>query len=82
MNVKLYGRFTTAIIANNVARGSLAPPLAWKVCKIAMFLVHLRPIFAPKMKTAPSQRDLGAEVLKHLPLLGPEYWSFLVLELT
>ena len=28
------------------------------------------------MKTAP-QRDLGAEVVKDLPLFGPEEWSFL-----
>ena len=35
------------------------------------FLVLLRPIFASKMKTA-SQRDSGAEVVKDLPLFGPE----------
>ena len=42
------------------------------------FLVLLRLIFAPKMKTAPPQRDLGAEVVKDLPLFGPEKRSFLI----
>ena len=34
------------------------------------FLVLLRPIFAQKMKTAPPQKDLGAEVVKELPWFG------------
>ena len=34
------------------------------------FLVLLRPIFGPKMKTI--QRDWGAEVVKDLLLFGPE----------
>ena len=48
---------------------------------VARATVLLRLIFAPKMKTAP-QRDLGAEVVKDLPLFGPEEWSFFDLELT
>ena len=38
------------------------------------FLVLLRPIFGPKMKTI--QRDWGAEVVKDLLLFGQEKWSF------
>ena len=41
--------------------------------------MFMRPIFAPKMKTAP-QWDWGAEVVKDLLLFGPEkrslfFWS-------
>ena len=75
--------FSELVYISSVAGGAWAPPLAWNVCKIARFFVLLRPIFAPKMKTAPPpQRDLGADVVKDLPLFGPEKWSFLVLELT
>ena len=42
----------------------------------------LRPIFAPKMKTASPQRDWGTEVVKDLLLFGPEKWSFCFPELT
>ena len=47
-----------------------------------MCLVLLRPIFAPKMKTAPptglgSRSCEGLAVMKDLLLFGPDMWSFL-----
>ena len=52
--------------------GARASPIGLKSMQNSMFLVLLRPIFTPKMKTAPTQRDLGAEVVEDLPLFGPE----------
>ena len=50
-------------------------PIGLKSTQNSTFLVLLRPMFAPKVKTAP-QRDWGAEVVKDLLLFGPEKWSF------
>ena len=48
------------------------PFIGLKSMQNSTFLVLLRLIFAPKMKTAPLQRDLEAEVVKDLPLFGTE----------
>ena len=57
-----------------VARGAggLEPPIILKNMQNITFFVLLRPIFAPKMKTALLKRDFGAEVVKEMPLFGPE----------
>ena len=49
------------------AGGRLEPPIGLKSMQNSTFLVILRPIFAPRMKTAPTHRDLGAGVIKDLP---------------
>ena len=60
--------------SSSVARGGLYPYISLKSMQNSTFLVLLRPIFAPKRKTAP-QRDRGAEIVKDLLLFGPEKWS-------
>ena len=60
---------------SSVARGGgggregTSPPLAWKICKIARFGAF-EADFCSKIKTAPPQRDLRAEVVKELPWFG------------
>ena len=59
---------------SSVARGGGGlelPPSGLKSMQNSTFLVLLKPIFAPKLKTAP-QRDLGAEVVKDMPSFGSE----------
>ena len=72
-------------INSSVARGGgwavafgvvIYSSIGLKSIQNSTFLVLVRPIFAPKMKTAPPQRDWGAEVVKNLLLFGPEKWSF------
>ena len=52
-------------------REATVPPIGLKSMQNITFLVLLRPIFAPKIKT-PSQRNWGAEVVKDLLLFGPD----------
>ena len=51
---------------SSVARegGGSSPPIGLKSMQNTTFLVLLRPIFAPKMKKAPPQRDWRSEVVK------------------
>ena len=65
-------RQSTCSVARGEGGGAQASPIGLKNMQKSTFLVLLRPIFAPKMKTAPPQRDLGAEVVKDLALFGPE----------
>ena len=52
-----------------------SPPIGLKSIQNSTYLVLLRPIFAPKMKTLPPT-GLGSRRFKKLLLFGPEKWSF------
>ena len=64
---KLVTRFGSSVVG-----GAVAYSIGLKSEQNTTFLVLLRPIFAPKMKIAPLQRDWRVEVVKDLLLLGPE----------
>ena len=68
-SVSLVAASSTSV-TSSVARGgwAMAPPIGLKSIQNSTFLVLLRPIFAPKMKTALPPKDLL--------LFGPEKWSF------
>ena len=54
-------------VARGVGGRLEPPPIGLKSMQNSTFLVILRPISAPRMKTAPTHRDLGAGVEKDLP---------------
>ena len=62
------------IPSSSVARGGRGSslPTGLKSMQNSTFLVLLRPIFGPKLKTAHPHRDLGAEVVKDIPSFRPE----------
>ena len=64
-------------MGSSVAKGGggLKSPIGLKSIKNTTFLMLLRPIVAPKMKTA-LLWGWRAEVEKDLLLIGPEKWSF------
>ena len=73
---------TTTVALPRGGGGGSSPPIGLKSMQNSTFLVLLGQIFAPKMTTAPLPKEFRAEVVKDLPLFGPEKWSLLVLELT
>ena len=57
------------LIPSSVARGGCRPPIGLKSMQNSMFFVLLRPIFAPKMKTAPPPTGLVSRSCEGLAVI-------------
>ena len=72
---KVLPRAITSSVARG-ARGTRAPPIALKNKQNSAFLVLLRPIFAPKMKTAPPPKEFGSRSCEGLAVIWTRIVEF------